>query len=1075
MVDRLTRTILSFLVILSAYWLYALFVVPRIDPGETAMPGPKYEEAKFRHDWNPTDRFRHLLEPLFPADSWERNQAMVLKDDENTFLLIVGDYETANERMQLRLKPCTVVLNPPVAQDDAKSSPGECIILTALDGAELDFDRPFEITHGRIGKLIGGRLVGDVSIRSHSTDKESPHSPRNQLEVVTRNVQMNAQQIWTPHAVQFRYGQSFGAGRDLMINLTEIESTDLRRLPSENPTHLRTLELVHLDHLTISNMGGSSAAATQPSPRNSTTLAVRCQGPLLFDFVGGSVTLNDQVALRRIDGDADRSVVTTDRETEPDQGDWIACDLLVMHFLAQSGNDATIQTQDAPINRPRPQWKLPEFELSQIVAFGSPAIVEAPTYKVHAEAEKIEYHLLHSRLLLQDAEQALLRYDTHTFRGLRMHYFADPQRGPGRAEIEGRGEYVGSMKDGLVQLQWRDSLSFGPEDGLYLLEVDGEANARWGSVPRPRGPQPNGIDQVPTHQLAARNLSIWLRKTPSVPTGFRPVAYDQELENQRHAPDVVAARVDGWTPDHMEARGRVRLRTPQVAGDVEFAEVRWHQDSPTLFAKRNDHRTGPALGTPLGLPHQPGKPTERFMLTGHDVRVVLENVDDGSTPRLKSIKIRGGVHLRQATENPRLADLEIKGAIVELEQKSDSGAVGRVSGEPAMVKTRDVELTGRDIQVDQTRNRIWIDDSGSAFLPLPQHVAARLSRRTATMQIAWQGGMVFDGESVACEKNVEIRGPAQIATADVLQATLAQPIHFDSLSDRRYSSAKQATFHNRPAQALATISLQGNVWAESRSFDEQGLASIDEFHLPSLTFDQTTGQLVGEGPGWISSVRYAKQRTTTNTRQPNNGRAETSQLTHTLIEFQKQLNGSLTKREVSVHDRVRAIHGPIRDWKERIRFDDSRRSPETITMRSTRLTVAQMPSGNGETSLEFAASGNTQIEGGTFIASAQHVRYAQAKDMLVMEGDGRSVARLSYQRRVGAPRNDAAARKIQYWIGENRAKIEGVVFGDVTNPVTNQDPIQRPPPANTPAHNRLLPQQGQIFGRYYSQPNQTAP
>ena len=105
-------------------------------------------------------------------------------------------------------------------------------------------------------------------------------------------------------------------------------------------------------------------------------------------------------------------------------------------------------------------------------------------------------------------------------------------------------------------------------------------------------------------------------------------------------------------------------------------------------------------------------------------------------------------------------------------------------------------------------------------------------------------------------------------------------------------------------------------------------------------------------------------------------------------------------------------------------------SPDSVSMRCAVLTVAQMGP-NREPALEFVASGNTEIEGRTFLARAQQVRYAQAKGLLVMEGDGRSVAQLSFQNRIGGPRQKAAARKIQYWIHKNRATVDGVVFGDL--------------------------------------------
>ena len=189
-----------------------------------------------------------------------------------------------------------------------------------------------------------------------------------------------------------------------------------------------------------------------------------------------------------------------------------------------------------------------------------------------------------------------------------------------------------------------------------------------------------------------------------------------------------------------------------------------------------------------------------------------------------------------------------------------------------------------------------------------------------------------------------------------------------------------------------------------------------------------TGELFGAGPGWMSSVRFTRGAALGDSQQ--NRRPS---LSHTLIEFRQQMQGSMQTREISVFDQVRAIHGPVDNWHERLHFDEpTGLSPDSVLMRCARLTAAQMGPANrdGDQPLEFVASGNTEIQGRMFFAQAQQIRYAQAKESLVMEGDGRSAARLSYQNRIGGPRQTAAARKIQYWIRENRITAEGVEFGD---------------------------------------------
>ena len=1055
MADRLTRIILSFLAVLAVYWLYALLVVPRIDPLSDPLVGSNDSLSMIQPVGKPTDRFRDILAPIFPADSWELNQAMVLKNDQ--FILLINDYETLRQGVQIELKPCTVVLNPNAI---TSQEPGDqCLILESPEGAVLEFDRPFGLTTGGLGRLVGGRLNGKVTIRSLVPKSHARQVPYDQLEVVTSNVQMNAEEIWTPDLVRFRYGGNFGSGRDLRISLTELENAAIRRLPNEPgdaPIHLRTLELVHLDELTVTTATQSTLASS--SPTTPTTLRVHCEGALTFDFVGGAVTLEDQVSIQRQVGPMglpNSNVVSHRSRSSNAGGDFLTCDTLAMRFSPQrnandrdSANEATDKDAQA-----RARWQMPQFELAQISAFGGPAVVDAPTYGVRAQAEKIELQLSHNRLRLQDTKEAILQYRTHIFRAPQMEYFVDPQGGPGRAEVVGGGQYVGTLENDIVQLFWNDRLDFGPRDGNYLLDVSGQAHIQWGK----RNVGGSAVSGSPLrsnapleNQLTAGSLRLWLRpQLLADRSRLQPVTYQESAAGfQLNPPETRGAsssRVplksdtenalpiarpaeafgERWTPDRLVARKSVRLRTPQLAGDVEFAEIEMQaSDAPSRFVASAEPPAlrGPILDSPFPTQTPNNHSTERYQLAGHEVRVVMQSDGPDTTPHFKSVLIQGGVRLLQTSTNADVGGLEVQGTKVELEQ-TKSGAVGSIVGQPAIVKSRGVEVSGSNIQVDQGQNRVWIDDAGSAFIPLPQSVAARFSRKTATMQVSWQGGMNFDGKSVTCDDHVEIRGPAQRATARSLRLTLAEPIRFDAMG--REASDVRRRFPGQPEQVLAQVALTGDVWLENRSFDDRGQASIDEFRVVTLNYDQSTGQLVGEGPGTMSSKRFTNN-TAISPAKPS------IQLTHTLIEFQKQLHGSLKKREVSVYDRVRAIHGPIVNWKQELRFDAPSQSPETVTMLATRLTVAQMPGDRGQPTLEFSASGKTEIRGHTFVANSEHVRYAQAKDLLVMEGEGRGVAVLSHQSRVGAPRESVAARKIEYRIRQRMLNVRDVMLGDVT-------------------------------------------
>ena len=85
--------------------------------------------------------------------------------------------------------------------------------------------------------------------------------------------------------------------------------------------------------------------------------------------------------------------------------------------------------------------------------------------------------------------------------------------------------------------------------------------------------------------------------------------------------------------------------------------------------------------------------------------------------------------------------------------------------------------------------------------------------------------------------------------------------------------------------------------------------------------------------------------------------------------------------------------------------------------------------GNGDMNsglgpVELQALGNAMVEGKTFTARAHRIAYAQSKDLLVMEGDGRTDAELYRQAAVGGQTGRASARKILYWPGTGQMQID---------------------------------------------------
>ena len=77
---------------------------------------------------------------------------------------------------------------------------------------------------------------------------------------------------------------------------------------------------------------------------------------------------------------------------------------------------------------------------------------------------------------------------------------------------------------------------------------------------------------------------------------------------------------------------------------------------------------------------------------------------------------------------------------------------------------------------------------------------------------------------------------------------------------------------------------------------------------------------------------------------------------------------------------------------------------------------------NHEAGIELAALGNATIEGDAFSARALRVAYAKAKELVILEGDGRVDAELW---RKGSTTPDFAAQQIRFWTTNQSIQVDG--------------------------------------------------
>jgi len=171
---------------------------------------------------------------------------------------------------------------------------------------------------------------------------------------------------------------------------------------------------------------------------------------------------------------------------------------------------------------------------------------------------------------------------------------------------------------------------------------------------------------------------------------------------------------------------------------------------------------------------------------------------------------------------------------------------------------------------------------------------------------------------------------------------------------------------------------------------------------------------------------------------------------------------------VELHEQVRSVYGKVDRWDATINPDVvDQPDAEVVLLNSDMLQVAQVGrQASGQAAVELQALGNALVEGNAFTARAHRISYAQEKDLLVMEGDGRSDAELFRQANASGQNGRAAARKMLYWPKTGRLDVDTFSSLDFTGPlgpargesllpdgvgrILNQQPVRRPPSSTPP-------------------------
>jgi lipopolysaccharide export system protein LptA len=999
MFRRLMAATTCLVILLVANVAYILIVVPRIDP-------PLARSISTPVIWESSPSVnQQALERLFPPDAWQLDSPKSIESDHA--ILLFQKYKPGDG--ELLLTPCTIVVFSGSEQQGTRRP----YILQSPQGVIIRSDDILGLTQSRSGMISAGRMLGSVSIHSPETQPGKGDAVR----INTRNVQIDRQRIWTANDVEFQLGPHRGRGRDLVINLSDIDNLGGRVEQGIAAGQIDSMELIHVEELQLQvsanplDLDNSLSKETDGEPL---LLNVVCDGPLRFDFQQLQLSLEDNVQL---------SIERPGKEP-----DHLTCLRLELSFSRPVHQH--VDTPAEPQNSAPPLAATSALTPRKLVATGNPAILQSPSSAAIVRGRELSYEFTNRNLVIDDPHQSSVIYGTNQIIARSIAYQLPLDKTDlGQLHAEGAGSFKRTISDNRTFLaSWKEHCHLQRHDEEHVLSLKGEAVVSFGKQQRIGSDQLHiWLKQVP---VAGRQAATGTFPLLAGPTGGQPpLLWDNNSTASQERLEI--------RPVKMAAIGNVTLDSSQLTVRTSRAEI-WvrHVSQADLPATAAALRSRGALTFSPPGDRELSTPASTFSVSGDLIRAQM--LDYGEQLVLNDVTIQGNVTVKQLADAGVSArpPLLIHGDSLQMQRAANGLATIEVKGngpqgKPAWVSISSFELSGPAIRLDQRSNQIQVDGGGQ----LTMHPAENSQPRQAARQVTWKEKLLFDGSSAHLIGDVESRIQHQFEDGRSLDLVIMSGELEIKLS-RRLDLANP---RSAVPLDLSQLIFSGDVFLQNRIRDKQGRdLTADQLQVGRLVINQQTGQILGEGTGRVSSV-FRRNQTAEPGRDPPPVEPATgkTELSNIQVHFDNGFTGDFRKRIIRFLGRVRSVYGPVDNWEENLNLEKlGKPGPGGAELHCEQLTVADL-SVIGSKGVELEAVGNTYIEARSYVALAHRLTFSQAKEMLVLEG-GRQDARLWLENNR-TPTPNAAAQRITYQLRTRRVEVNGASILNL-----NRLPPQKP-------------------------------
>lgn len=1019
------RTVVATGITLACFAGYAMIVVPLLEPEVVARDADVAEPTQDMAQ--PADRYLTEIQPLLLPNSWETATPKILRY-RNT-LLLFDDYQPQDDGT-INIRPCTVIMR----QSDQRTAEAinSSLVMRAPEGAKLKLSKPIGFGTADLGEPISGQLLGPIRISSRGKNDGS-----GRFDISTADVFIDRKLLQTTAAVDLKFEGSRAVGQELIVHLLPTNNNTVPDKPV-GWAGMRSIELVAVDHLRLD----VKADDDRPAP-----VDVACRGPLRIDFMDNTMTLEEDVKLKRHDPSG--------------KIDTLDCDRLEMRFDKQLA-EAT-QRVAKPKSDHKPMGNTPKLEVTSVVAEGRPVVLRATSRGAHVRSRRLAYDLKRGRFQLWsddkvENDRVEVRIEDRQFVAKSLDCQLDADGEIARVNAQGPGEFTSSglleSDSSEINAYWRDQLVLKREERLHHLTLVGNC---WVAVNRESG-------------IEAEVLHLWLEPEeqedesqsltphPELKTLPRPLSVVGKSKSSASPFDMSALRpielvALSSTPNRPNApKSPVVLTTAGVVGRTDRLNARFvhlppapastpKQGPATTLVTSNtssSHVTGDARNSAQANDTGHEEKDSATHIEGRNLTVTLEV--RGKEFTVGDLRLDDQIQVRHFDlANGDAPAFELRAKEMQV-QTIEGQQVLTARGQPVQIVSEELRCLTTQLHVDQERSLVWTRQPGRMEVQVDRDANGRRLARPQTMTIDWDDGMTFDGRSARFQGQVEVVGPDQRLRAANVEVTL----------NRQLDAATMRRQRQQGRLDIKRVAATGGVTLEAREYNvDNQLDSIFLLRVPSVTVDRETGDLRASGPGRLTTIRdgfesagldqFASDDALRNRRGSSTSETVDPSATKTFlrVEFQREATGNLYRRVVEFKNRVQVLYGPVGSFNEFIKPNGPLRKDD-LFMTCDQLAVIQRVRASNQRSgeknqFDLVAQGNTVVEGQSFTAQGDQISYEQAKGQMILEGTGSTDAMLSHQARVGSPSSKTVARKILFWPATKSVQVEDARYLDLSN------------------------------------------